>query len=455
MTRTITNIILMILICFTLTAMPINKKLLTFDFSRFKIASSINQTTETDGVSFTYSVNEKESILFNPTDLTFEIRVESLDKNFDWVKEPQLVLEITDSQGYTNTISSTDFITSFSGNNVENPTLFTYTLDLSKTNLNLDNGSYNIKLYSDHESLNTSEPILLTLSYFEDINYISGITSANAKSNYLILYYSDNTKKHIVPIAREIPANNKVFRTTVNGLLEPPSVNLGLSVENIAPKISQIQYSNGLVTCYLKSSEVLPFSDDPVKAKNAIESLNRTIMDIQTPYAIKKIQYLVDRQPSKAFFNGTDLTEVITRKNNASVYLGLKTSTDRVLLVSKPLLNNDLETLMPNIIKILKTGVIPDQDSENLVSVLPEQVDLIDYKLEGVTLKLNFNSDLKNVFTDKDGISKLMLDSLSSTFASIDGIDNIEIQIDGKAINAIGNISFSSPIEPPKFTNPE
>lgn len=455
MTKTITNIILMILICFTLTAIPINRNLLTFDFSRFKIANSINQTTETDGVSFTYSINKKESILFNPTDLTFEIQVESLDNNFDWVSEPELLLEITDFAGYTNVISSKNFVTSFSGNNKDNPTLFTYTLDISKTNLNLSNGTYDIKLYSNHESLSTSDPISLKLSYFEDINYISGVNSTNSDKNYLILYYSDITKKHIVPITREVAVNNKIFRTTVNGLLEPPKANLGLSVEEIAPRISQIQYSNGLVTCYLKSSEVIPFSDDPIKSSNALEALNRTIMDIQSPYAINKIQYLVDRQPSKIFFNGTDLTEVITRNNMPSVYLGLKTSTDRVLLVSKPILASDLETLIPNLIEILKTAIVPGQDSENLVSVLPEQVNLIDYKLEGVTLKLNFNTDLRNVFTDKEGISRLMLDSLSSTFASIEGINNIEIQIDGKTINSIGNISFSSPIEPPKFTNLE
>lgn len=445
----------MVLICFTLTAMPINKNLLSFDFSRFMIHSNINQTTELNGDSFTYIVDEKESILFNPTELKFEIKVESLNSNFQWTDNPELILELIDASGSSQFIPSNQFVIDFEPNHDENPTLFTYSLDISKTTLKLENGTYDIRLYSDHDHLKTSEPIHLTVSYFEDIHYISGVSAADANSSYLILYYTDKTKKHIVPISRPTATTNKVFRTTVNGILDPPSPELGLSMDLIAPRISQIQYANGLVTCYLKSSEVLPFSDDPVKASNALESLTQTIMNIQTPYAINKIQYLVDQQPSTIFFDGTDLTDIVTRDNNPKIYLGLKTTAERNLLTPKTILNKEFDILIPEMMKILKSGIVPNQDSENLFAVLPEQVTLIDYKLEGVTLKLNFNSSIKDAFSNSDGLSRLMLDSLSSSFTSIDGIDNIEIQIEGKTINSIGNLAFNSPIEAPKFINVE
>jgi len=455
MIRTLTNLILMVLICFTLTAMPINTNLLSFDFSRFMIPSNINQTTELNGDSFTYIVDEKESILFNPTELKFEIKVESLDSNFQWTANPELILELIDANGNSQLIPSTQFVIDLEPNNEENPTLFTYSLDISKTTLKLDNGTYDIRLYSDHDLLKTSEPINLTASYFEDIQYVSGVSTSDANTSYLILYYTDKTNKHIVPVSRLTATTNKVFRTTVNGILDPPSTELGLSTDLIAPRVSKIQYANGLVTCYLKSGEVLPFSDDPVKASNALGSLTQTIMDIQTPYAINKIQYLVDQQPSKIFFNGTDLTDIVTRDNNPQIYLGLKTTAERNLLTPKTIPNKEIDILIPEMIEILRSGIVPNQDSENLFAVLPEQVTLIDYKLEGVTLKLNFNSSMKDVFSNSDGLSRLMLDSLSSSFTSINGIDNIEVQIEGKSINSIGNVSFTSPIEAPKFINIE
>ncbi len=126
------------------------------------------------------------------------------------------------------------------------------------------------------------------------------------------------------------------------------------------------------------------------KASLALESMNQTIMHIQTPYAINKIQYLVDKQPSTIFFNGTDLTQQIEKSKDPQIYLGLKTDQDRVLIVPHTIVSEPMEQLIPNIITYLKTGIIDDTSAEHLLPVIPEDTELLDYKIEGVTLKLKF-----------------------------------------------------------------
>ncbi len=119
-------------------------------------------------------------------------------------------------------------------------------------------------------------------------------------------------------------------------------------------------------------------------------------------------------------------------------------------IVSEP-----MEQLIPNIITYLKTGIIDDTSAEHLLPVIPEDTELLDYKIEGVTLKLNFNSALRDTYFDSKGLIQLMLDSLASSFASIEGIDNIELQIEGKTITDLGLISFDTPIVAPEYVNVE
>ncbi len=96
MTRMLMNLILVILMCFTLTAFPINKKLLTFDFSRFMVNEHINQQSDVNGVSFTYTLTEKESHLKNPTSVEFIVKATDEDGNFYWDEVPSLSMRITD-----------------------------------------------------------------------------------------------------------------------------------------------------------------------------------------------------------------------------------------------------------------------------------------------------------------------------------------------------------------------
>jgi len=449
------NLILVILMCFTLTAFPINKKLLTFDFSRFMVNEHINQQSDVDGVSFTFTLTEKESHLKNPTSVEFIVKATDEDGSFYWDEVPSLSMRITDRKNNVVQLNHSAFVTETKTDSDDQPSEYTFTVDLTKLNLDLDNGTYELELFSTHELLESSESIVIKASYFEDINYIAGILESEAIQPYLKLYFADTSNHHIVPISRPTTDTNKVFRKTVNGLLEPPHISLGLSQEPIAPRISVIQYASGLVTCYLKSSVVMPFSEDPQKASLALESMNQTIMHIQTPYAINKIQYLVDKQPSTIFFNGTDLTKQIEKSKDPQVYLGLKTDQDRVLIVPHTIASQPMEQLIPNIVTYLKTGIIDDTSAEHLLPVIPEDTELLDYKIEGVTLKLNFNSALRDTYFDSQGLSQLMLDSLASSFASIDGIDNIELQIEGKTITDLGIISFDTPIVAPEYVNVE
>lgn len=455
MSRTLMNIFLIVIICFTLTAFPINRNLLSFDFSRFLVQENINQQSDINGVSFTYTLSEKEASLFNPSELTFTIQAESSDRLFTWKDQPKLILELTDRMDMSKKFNHDSFVTLVEADSIENPTQYTYTLDLSKTRLALENGSYNVSIHSDNALLANLDPLVFKATYIEDIHYAAGIREADAQEPYLILYFTDPTKRHLVPVSRPTVDTNKVFRKTVNGLLDPPEASLGLSQDAIAPKISIIQYSSGLVTCFLKSSDVIPFSEDPVSSKLALDALTNTIMHIQTPYAINKVQYLVDKQPSQIYFSGTDLSEPILKDKRPLVYLGLKTHSDRILITPLAVADEALDTLISRMIESMKKAIVEGYEPAGLLPVLPDSLELLDYKLEGVTLKLDFNADIRDVYQDAPGLSQLMIDSLSASFASIDGVDNIEIQMNGKTITSIGDLNFETPIEPPLFMNVE
>ncbi len=94
------------------------------------------------------------------------------------------------------------FVTETKTDSDDQPSEYTFTVDMTKLNLDLENGTYELELFSTHELLQSSEPIVIKASYFEDINYIAGILESEATQSYLKLYFADASNHHIVPISR-------------------------------------------------------------------------------------------------------------------------------------------------------------------------------------------------------------------------------------------------------------
>ncbi len=448
MSRAFINLLLIIIMCFTLSSLPLNKNLFDLDLSRFSFEATIQRETEIDGMSFHYIMIEKDDYLVNPDKLNFRIQVSTEEGDFYWEAIPELKLTLCQGDQIIREIPHQTFVSKESEITDIPLKHLDFTLDVSKETLDLDNGYYELKIFSEDERLKEAAPIQLKANYLKGLSYKAASDSLGDQL-YMTLYFTDHNKNHIVPISRPVLSTKKVFRSTINGLLTPPHVEMGLSSDILVPYVGEIRYSNGMITCKIRRDLAEAFGHDPKLGQLAINTLTQTALDINTNFKINKVQFLVSNTTTDAYFGGVDLSQPFAVDRSPQVYLGLETSSKRILLVPQSLKTTNDTSKVTEIFDLLKNG------HEDLLPILPYDVELLSANVEGITLKLNLSEHFKNIYGDQDELHQMTLDSMVNSFASIDGIENVEFQVDGKPLSKIGGISIANPVQPKNHINIE
>ncbi|WP_432665889.1 GerMN domain-containing protein [Wukongibacter baidiensis] len=452
MRRTIFNLFLIVIICFLASFIPLSN-------SYFKIPQNIlpnftlsKPSRNTEAISGNYETNFDDTHLYNPTNIEFTM-IGDFDKGtFSLGDSHDMVLEVFNKDTLIKKYSNTEFITGLLNTSDVDYEL-KYSCDISQENLDLNQGHYNFKFYSTAANFKEVTPFEVSVYYLSTSKYISSKNTIEEGKRYVTLYFPDKNYEYLVPISRKIPATNKHSRKVLDNLLLGPKPTLSLHAGSPIPEVPKIWVSKGVATLSLPW-DIGIYDQDSVVSQFSLNSFINTLTSID---GIDKVQFLRGGKKVKTFFNGTYVKKPFEKNNSPKVYLGLQTSNERILLVPINLEENipDMDQLVHNIFNSLKNNVVNDIHYENLFSIVPNSVDLIDYEYSNNILTLNLSDDFLTVYGERDDLQKMMLDGILYSFTSISNVSKVSIKVNGNTVDSFNGISISQSMPAPKFINIE
>lgn len=434
------NLFLLILMGYSLTALPLNPELVTLDLSRFSTENALRNQAIQSRITYAYVLNTSQRPLVNPEKAEFFIRAEG-GKKPAWTEPPELVLEIQAEGKTLRKVTGKEFSAYVMPPEGFNPYELKYTIDLSRSTLNLSGSTFTLRLSSTDPELSQLPPLEVPVQYLDKLKYHPAAAGPSAGKQMITSYFPDASGKFSVPVSREVPNSGKLFRTAVNQLLTPPAPALGLKAEVLIPRVSSIRYTSGLVNCQLADPVPPMLYTDPQLAAISLATLTDSIAAIDSPYRISKVRYGWNGAPPVPGWP----TEEIALTEAPKAWLGLNVSGRHVLLVPV-----QAESAAPEaLFAILKKG------REGLIPTIPGQAVLQGTRMEGDSLILSFDAGFKGLFTGAPDQAALTLDSLTHTFTKLPQVKSLRIEEGGSRITELGGITLPEALQGTTFVNPE
>ncbi|MBN2899865.1 MAG: GerMN domain-containing protein, partial [Clostridia bacterium] len=300
----IVNILIVILITYTLNAIPVNTTLLSFDLIKPWDKLSAENSDEPDSTEvpaphISFNAN-KDTHLSNPSSLTLELTSDSALTD-EQLKDLTDTLNITvsDTQN-TRTLTPATVIKdapTLIGDN-----LYALTFDVSKDTLECGMGQYEFSVAIGSELLHADAAAKTLLSYMPPIHYTPAIAEVDSNQIYTQVYYLNATKAFLVPVTKKLDASSKFIRNTISTLSYEAPNNEQLFAQNVVfPRLPKVYLHNSTLSCYLDGDDVSKFTSGSSENKLVSEAILRTLTSIS--YVDHMVFYVNDRQNGN-FING-------------------------------------------------------------------------------------------------------------------------------------------------------
>ncbi|WP_273225262.1 GerMN domain-containing protein [Geosporobacter ferrireducens] len=438
MLRSIFNLFLVFIICITASGIPVNVD--AFDFS-LPLPST--------NTSISYVTNLNTDSLENPSTIQLEIHgITPMELTYEG--DQRLLLEVfQDNQQIANIngndlIIETNELSSAVEENLE------YTLDISQQKLNLPNGNYVFHIRSLAQELKKAKPFILNVSYVSIAKYIPASNSIAQGTMALHLGFTDSDYQYLIPVTRVVPYDRAVLRTVIDQLRTGPDPALGLTGLPV-PEVKKLSVTKDLLT--------VNWTADAVQAAqgSSVASLasDGIIQSLTAVSGINRIKFLVDGKESDELFHGVGTRTIFTADKAPKIYLAYDNQKDRMLLVPYRMQSKDRDTLVQEVFTGLKTAEVQGTAAINLKAVLPSQIELLDFAVHNKVLALNLSKEFLDAHPSRTDLQRMIIDAILYSFTSIDGIDKVQIKVEGNAVDSFASISLSQAIKRPLFINPE
>lgn len=445
MSRIIANILLILIIAFTASAVPINPDILDLDIQipEADVVETPDQDTELsedepEVASLTYMASPS-SYLYNPNTYVLEF------SGFQSTSLPDIseVLATFEIDVYTTKGSDAPYIAKrireealldLCTHFVQDDTL-SIEVDISKDGLQLEDGHYSIEINSKSAYLSSALETVINASYYTAEMTYNGTKAVPPRGKRIMtLYFTDADKKYLVPVSKEIPYTGNLIRTTLNALRDGPDEDSGLNLKSPAPYVPAARFSTQteVVRLETNSYENAPFTTDEDDTYLMMHSLINTMTHIPN---VSYVKFSVDQSDNKTL-NGFDLRKTYPRPEGSMAHLGLLTQTQHMYLV--PVLVDVLDA--ESMFKVLKNGT---EQSTGLLSPIPPEVDLLSSKLENGVLTLTLDDTVSGVYEGNEQMGTFMVDSIIQSMTTLPGVESIVLKTQPGAEKTL----FSHPLD--------
>ena len=267
--------------------------------------------------------------------------------------------------------------------------------------------------------------------------------SQAAKKVSTIVYYQDNYG-YLVPVMCSVPLQDGIAKATLGMMVQSADNDMQaarLGLRTVLPEGTDIDLdiSGGLARIDL-GPEVLHMADAAAET-NMVNAVVQALTEFDT---VERVEFLIDGQRRETLPHGTKVSGTFTRgdinleaaeptlslEGAKSVRLYFPADSGAVIVPVTRVVGAgaDINTA------VLELAKGPSED-QMLESVVPPGCGLIDVQVENRVAKLNFTGEFVNLVQNSDG-GRLALKALVLTCTQFDGIDAVEIYVDGQKYDA-------------------
>lgn len=254
-----------------------------------------------------------------------------------------------------------------------------------------------------------------------------------------VVYYQDNYG-YLVPVMCKVPMEEGIAKATLSMMVKGADNDMQaarLGLRTVLPENMSIDLdiSGGVARIDL-GKEALSLAN-AAEETNMVNAVVQTLTEFDT---VKKVEFLIGGQKMEKLPHGTSVTGQFARSavNLESVAASATMKDARTVTLYFP---GDSQTVVVPITRVvyqepdINTAVLeltkgPSKDSA-LEEVIPSGCGLIDVEVQDGVAKLNFTEDFVNIVNSSDG-GRLALKALTLTCTQFEGVDSVEIYVDGK-----------------------
>ena len=258
-----------------------------------------------------------------------------------------------------------------------------------------------------------------------------------------IVYYQDNYG-YLVPVQCRVPMEDGIAKATLSMMVQSPANDMQaarLGLRTVLPENTSIDLdiTKGLARIDL-GPEVLNMADAAAET-NLVNAVVQTLTEFDT---VDRVEFLIDGRQRETLPHGTKVSGTFARGDinlesaeptmasaeTQPVMLYFPADSGSVLVPVTRLVRPDAD--VNTAVMELAKGPVGD---EMLDRVVPAGCGLIDVKVEDGVAKLNFTGEFVNLVQNSDG-GRLALKALTLTCTQFDGVDRVEIYVDGQKYDA-------------------
>ena len=248
--------------------------------------------------------------------------------------------------------------------------------------------------------------------------------SADAGTVDTVVYYQDNYG-YLVPVQCKVPAEDGIAKATLSLMVKSTANDMQaarLGLRTVLPENISIDLdiADGLARIDL-GEEALDMPDAAAES-NMITAIVQALTEFPT---VEKVEFLIGGQRLETLPHGTSVSGQFTREGlnpeMASASIALEDAEPVTRMVySEP----DINTAVVELCK-------GPSASSPLENVLPAGCGVIDVSVEDGVAKINFTGEFIELAENSDG-GRLALKALVLTCTQFDGIEGVEIYVDGE-----------------------
>lgn len=453
MTRLLINLFFIIVICFSLAAMPINTKVLQlFDLDKiFNSKPEVVQEKIIEEPNFeaTYDVNYSllnNERIYNPSTHTINLttNIETIHKDNYTFEDLKLVLY--KNEKLYKSFNFNKFVSNYEVKDVNGFVEVLYNIDLNFKNLDLSDDGFYLAVFSFKDK--SIEESKFNVAFRSDIDYVSnGIIQNNGNFIYKS-YFLNEDETYLVPLYFSVQYPNSITVEVRDRLYQIPPVNSGLSQLPLIPnKTSLSKIDKEYYGVFLRSDEMDSVILDNEKAKLATDALIKSLTRL--PHISKLSFYVNEQQKENGLFD-FDLSKVYENTSKPSVYLTESNSTNKRYLIPVELPEANIYDTVWSMFSILKSG---DINNKEWSQIIPPELEIKDFTIEGTTITVDFNENILAVYDEFPEYQALMINSILYSLTSIENITKVIFTANGEPVTQIGEFDLSEPVGTPLYIN--
>jgi hypothetical protein len=445
MSKSLTLMILIVLIAYSLSFIPINDNLIDFSF----IDGFLDKTEEPAPVEVAYGYvfeSDAPRVLTNPGEIAFHWTTDHMY----YPLTTDLLVEIHQEDSLVKSYGK-EILVASSSETREDSLIHLGVLSLSFKDMGLAPGSYEARVIPQDQAFK-DQVLTFELNYTGEYPYVEAVEAPPAGKQFITLFFADEGINYLFPVNRAIDVTDQLIRTTLRNLEEGPAPSLGLYEKSVAPYSSRAFLEDDIVTLYFTSQEVAPYDQGSTASTFAIDALTHTMSGI--PY-INGLKILVNASnPGSDYFHGLSLEDTLTPLDWPTAYLGFETATGRVLLNPAKSQNLTEESLF-QALKGAHEDLTAYYDHPDTLLPLPESLELSSWVMEGNTILLNIEGDLDPHFHGREQNFTFMIDALVTSYTTLPGIDRVKLNFLSEETDAPYGHDLSEALGPKSYLNVE